>query len=268
MFIDSHAHLFFEDFQSDLPQVLEKIVKAQVDTVINIGVDIKTSKKALKQAQDINSIKVYSTIGLHPHDSADSLVFNDNVSMQNIMDELEELYKTSPEKIVGVGECGLDYYSPRNDVIANEVKQSQIQLFKAQIELAKKLNLPLVIHCRDAWDEIFEYLDDSISGVFHCWSGSYQDAQKALGLGFFISFAGNITYPKAQNLRQVASLLPLDRILIETDSPFLSPQDKRGQRNDPTSVVQIAQTIAEIKNLKLTEIANKTSQNAKILFKI
>lgn len=263
--IDSHAHLYWPDYDKDFDEVIKRSVETGLTHIINIGVDLDSSKKALNQAQKVVSLKVYSTIGLHPTDTSNTRL--------STIDDLEALYRKSPERIIGVGECGLDYYHVSKD---HERKRQRL-LFRAQIELAKKLNLPLIIHCRDAhstssgpsaWDEIFEFLDNTLTGVFHCWSGSYQDAQKALSLGFYISFAGNITYPNANNLRQVASLIPLNRILIETDSPFLSPQDKRGQRNDPTSILQIAQTIAQIKNLNLLDVAKATTQNTKNLFKI
>lgn len=265
--IDSHAHLYWPDYEKDFDQVIKRAVDAGLTHIIDIGVDLKTSQKALKQAKEITKLQVYSTIGLHPHDAADSLPLSSNVSIQTITNQLENLFRRSPKNIVAVGECGLDYYAPTTP-LPEPAKTQQEMLFKAQVGLAKKLNLPLVIHCRDAWNEIFDFLDNSLTGVFHCWSGSYQDAKQALALGFYISFAGNITYPKAHNLRQVAQLIPLDKILIETDSPFLSPEGKRGQRNEPANVLEVAETIAQTRSISRNQVIETTSNNTIHLFNL
>ncbi len=266
--IDSHTHLYWESFQQDFEEVLDRAIGVGVTHIINIGVDLETSQKAIKQALrqaqgKQGSIKIYATVGYHPNDAADSLPHLDDVSIHKTIGDLENLCKDFPKKIVAIGECGLDYFSAP----PSPARDSQRQLLTAQVELAKRLNLPLVIHCRDAWDEIFSYLNNT-KGVFHCWSGTIEDAQKALDLGYYISFAGNITYPKADNLRDVAKVVPLDRILIETDSPFLSPQGKRGERNEPANVLEVAKTIAEVKGITLEEVISQTVENTKKLFNI
>lgn len=270
--IDSHAHLYWEDYQQDFDAVIQRALDAGLTHIINIGVDLKTSKKALKQAQQIKQLKVYCTIGIHPGDYLDSPSLLDDESIHKMLKQLEQLYRGAPDKIKAVGECGLDYYFPTNPPTDNTKNQQRL-LFNTQIELAKKLHLPLVIHCRDAWEEVFNCLTlhpkgAKLQGVFHCWSGSYQDAQKVLSLGFYISFAGNITYPKAHSLRQIAQLTPLDRILIETDSPFLSPQEQRGRRNEPANLIAVAKTITEVRGISLQQVTRQTSQNTKQLFRI
>lgn len=274
--IDSHAHLYWQSYDQDLNEVLDRAIDVGITHIINIGVDLETSQKAIKQAIEIKRLKVFSTVGYHPNDAADSLPHLDDVSIHNIMGDLENLCKQSPEKVVAIGECGLDYFetppSPLSQFTqtqdkGDQTKDTQRQLLTAQVELAKKLNLPLIIHCRDAWDEIFSFLEGT-RGVFHCWSGTIDDAKKALELGYYISFAGNVTYPKAENLREVAKEVPLDKILIETDSPFLSPQDKRGERNEPANVLEVAKTIAEVKGVSLEEVVSQTTENTKKLFNI
>ncbi len=276
--IDSHAHLYWDSFQEDFEEILDRALQAGMTAIINIGVDLETSQKAIKQASEIGKIKTFATVGYHPNDAIDSLPHLDDVSIHKLMEDLENLCKNSPEKVVAIGECGLDYYqappSPfskfnqvqdRKD--SGQARMTQIAVLKAQVELAKQLNLPLVIHCREAWDEIFDYLEGT-QGLFHCWSGTLEEAQKALDLGFYISFAGNITYKKADNLREVAKQIPLERILIETDSPFLSPEGKRGQRNEPANVLDVAKTIAKVRGMPLEEVIQITAENTKELFKI
>lgn len=267
MLIDSHAHLYFPGLLEDFEGVLKRAIGAGVNYIINIGTDIETSQKALAQAKQAleNNIQIYSTIGIHPHDVIDSLT---NTSIQEFINQLEQLYLNNKEKIIAVGECGLDFStSPQDDT-----KNIQIKLFKAQIDLAKKLNLPLIIHCRDAWDEMLNHLcftsDVVHNGVFHCYSGDLEITKRVLNTPLFISFAGNITYPKNEGLRESAKIIPLDRILLETDSPFLAPQKYRGKTNEPSFVTEVAKCLSEIKNISLEELVNQTNQNSMKLFNI
>ena len=262
--IDSHAHLYWESFQQDFESIIDRAVESNLTHIINIGVDLESSSQAVNQAREVKRLKVLATIGLHPEEFFSSLPHDYDVWIHDVCSKLEELYNDSPDKVVAIGECGLDYYhlpSPANI-------EPQKQLFKAQVELARKLNLPLVIHCRESWDDIFEHLDSNLTGVFHCWSGDLKAAQRALDLGFYISFAGNLTYKNAHTLRHVAQQIPLDRILVETDCPFLSPEGQRGQRNEPANVVEVAKTLAELKGLSSAEIDHQTTQNTLKLLKI
>lgn len=273
MLIDTHSHLYWDSFKPDLDEVLKRAVDAGVNTIINVGVDIEKSQEALDQVKNTNwpsDMVTYSTIGIHPHESV-------KFSSDQI-EKLEQIYKSDPEKVVAVGECGLDYVE-----VDEKEKELQKQLFQAQIDLAKKLNLPLIVHCRDdrstpiksgsknpenseCWDEVINMTKDHF-GIYHCYSGLSQTTNYILqNTKFLISFAATITYPKNEYLREAAKILPLERIVLETDCPFLPPQSKRGQRNEPSSILEIAQLIADIKNISPEEVASQTSANAATVF--
>lgn len=253
--VDTHAHLYWDSFQDDLEEIISRSISAGINTIINVGVDVELSRKALKQVQNkfsnIPKFSAYSTIGIHPHEAT-------KFSYDQI-EELETIYRSAPEKVVAIGECGLDYSDP------SEMKDMQKKLLQAQITLAKKLNLPVIIHCRDAWADIFEFIDGT-RGILHCYSGDIEVTKKALQTDYLISFAGNLTYPKNEYLREVAKLLPLEKIVLETDCPFLPPQSKRGQRNEPDSVLEIAQLIAQLKGISSEEVAAQTTANAGGIF--
>lgn len=259
--VDTHAHLYWDSYKQDFDAVIARAVEAGISTIINIGVDVTTSRKALAQTEGAKRPKdafIYSTIGIHPHESF----------LEGDIAELEKIYLSNPAKIVAVGECGLDFFSTSEAGFDSSEVFAQKKLFQAQIDLAKKLNLPLIVHCREAWDETLEMLRDQ-TAILHCYSGSSLNTNYILhATNLTVSFAANITYPKNEYLREAAKLLPLDRILLETDSPFLAPQSKRGQRNEPSAVLEIAKLIADLKGITLAEVARQTTQNAKRLFKI
>lgn len=292
MLIDTHAHLYWDSYQNDLNEVLKRSKEAGVKTIINVGVDIEKSQEALKQAEEIRDLTFYSTIGIHPHEvlrlSFDKLRIAQgkpshiDVLIHEDCRKLEQLYNSNPQKVVAVGECGLDFlfennpdYNP-SSLSTDVLKDLQRQLFQSQIDLAKKLNLPLIVHVRDdrsknkenieCWLEALEMVKDHF-GILHCYSG-LPPITDNLPPNFLVSFAANLTYPKNDYLREAAKLLPLKKICLETDSPFLSPQSKRGQRNEPSSVLEIAQLIAELKGVSFEEVANQTTKNVKSLFKI
>lgn len=285
MLIDTHAHLYWEDFEKDFDQVLQRSKEADVTTIINVGVDVEKSKLALNQAEEIKDITLYSTIGIHPHEAFKYL--NDPaVSIQQDINKLEDIYKSNPQKVIGVGECGLDYFFESNpdfipsSISIDQLKDLQIKLFQAQIDLAKKLDLPLIVHIRDdrgknpqnieCWDEVLEMVR-GWRGILHCYSGLEETTKRVLSSefdDFLISFAANITYPKNDYLREAAKFLPLEKICLETDSPFLSPQSNRGQRNEPSSVLEIAQLIGQIKGISVVEVGYQTTQNVKELLRI
>lgn len=263
--IDTHAHLYWDSFKEDFDEMIQRALDAGISTIINVGVDIEKSQVALDQAKNTKwpeGLTVYSTIGIHPHEALQKDIEKD-------VEELEKIYLSNPTKVVAVGECGLDFFSTSAGVgfDSSEVF-AQKKLFQAQINLAKKLNLPLVVHCREAWDETLEMLGDQ-TAILHCYSGLAQTTSYLLqATNFLVSFAANITYPKNEYLREAAKILPLDRILLETDSPFLAPQSKRGQRNEPSAVAEIAQLIADLKGISLEEVASQTTQNTKKVFNI
>ncbi len=279
MLIDTHAHLYWDDYKNDLDEVIERSLDAGVTTIINVGVDVEKSQVAATLNSD--KVKSYSTIGIHPHEAI-KYSSDPDVSIQKDTEKLEQIYQNNTGKVVAVGECGLDYYLDRNDIYPDitlpndQIKKGQRQLFQAQIELAKKLGLPLIVHCRDdrsqnpenseAWDEVLEMIGDR-STVLHCYSGLEKTTQKVLNMpNVLISFAGTITYPKNEYLREAAKILPLEKIVLETDCPFLPPQSKRGQRNEPSAVLEIAQLIADIKGVSLEKVSSQTTANAKKLF--
>src|SRR3989344_4168302 len=285
--IDTHAHLFWDKFQHDLDAVVTDAVKAGVTTIINVGVDVETSELALKQIQGklgwTPNLETYSTIGIHPHEAIKYPVDPD-VSIQKDMNRLEDIHYSNTSKVIAVGECGLAFLldnnpdAPSSTLSKDEIKALQLKLFKAHIELAKKLKLPLLIHIRDdrtkneqnteAFNEAFKLIEGS-KGIFHCYSGFSETTNYILqNTKFLISFAGNLTYPKNYFLREDLVNIPLDRIVVETDCPFLPPQMMRGQRNQPANILEVVKTIALAKNLSEEEVAKVTYKNTKSLFKI
>ena len=212
MIIDTHAHLDFPDYKSDLDSVLIRAKEADVGCIINVGTNLSASKKSVGLAHQFNN--VYASIGIHPHDAM-------KVSEQD-WKTLESLVKES--KVVAIGETGLDYYRNRSP------HEDQQRIFRKHLALAKAHNLPVIIHSRDASSDCLkileEYKNGTLKGVVHCFSGTMETAKKCIALGLYISFAGPITFSNAQNLREVAKSVPVERLLLETDSPFLSPQPK------------------------------------------
>ncbi len=287
MLIDTHAHLFWESYEGDLQEVINRAVDAGVNAVINIGVDVKTSRIAADLKTDNPKMKFYSSIGIHPHEA---YLYADDQKLAEDIAALEQIYLKNPEKVIGIGECGLDYlvnpnFNPHNltmseapDFAVEQLKQLQRKLFKAQIELAKKLNLPILIHCRDdrsqnfqnmqCWDEVVQLTKDW-KGIYHCYSGLLPTTNYIIhNTNFLVSFAGNITYPKNDYLKEAVKIIPLERIVLETDCPFLPPQSIRGGRNEPSSVKEIAQTIGQLKNIPTEKVAEQTTENFKKLFNI
>ncbi len=278
MLVDTHAHLFWDSYKDDLDQVIQNCLKNNVTTVINIGIDITLSEKAAKLESD--KIKFYSSIGIHPEEATKYDTSSPEDSIQTDMDILEKIYQENKGKVIGVGECGLDYLFAQDKKWPSpeQIKEFQRLLFKSQINLAKKLNLPLLIHVRDdrsenpelieAWDEAVEMVGNHPT-VLHCYSGLMPTTKKSLVKGnILISFAGNLTYKKNEYLREAVKVIPLEKILLETDSPFLPPQSIRGKRNEPSYVLEVAKNIAEIKRISLDEVADKSTENFKRFFNL
>ena len=253
--VDSHAHLEFPQFDEDRAAVLERAREAGVVTLLAIGSG--TGPERLDAALPFAEAHdwIYATIGIHPHEA--------RLATEEHFRKLDELARHP--RVIAWGEIGLDYHydhSPR------EVQHS---VFRRQLAQASAAKLPIVIHCREAWADCLEMLEQEwratcLGGILHCFSGSLDDARRGLEMGFLVSFAANVTYPKAQGLRDVARELPLDRLLIETDSPFLAPQGRRGKRNEPAFVVEVARTLASVRNLDIGEIAATTTANFRRFF--
>ena len=255
--IDSHAHIDFPQFAEDRDAMLQRAREAGVQTLLAIGTGPGPEKldAAIPFAEQCDWI--YSSIGIHPHEAKDAE-----------SQHFEELTRLAQHpKVIAWGEIGLDYFydhSPR---------EVQADVFCRQMELARVAKLPIIIHCRDAWDDCLALLEQhwkptGLGGILHCFTSTLEHAQRGLGMGFLISFAGNSTYPKAQNIRDVAKELPLENILIETDAPFLAPQPYRGKRNEPAYVAEVAKTLANVRNLPPEEIAAITASNFRRFFGI
>jgi TatD DNase family protein len=252
MLVDTHCHIADPEFDADREEVLRRAQEAGVEYVISVGCDLVSSRRAVAFAQRLPW--VFATVGVHPHE-AKKIGEGDAALLKDL---------ARHPKVVAYGEIGLDFYydhSPRS---------VQMERFAEQIGIAASLQLPLVIHTRDAWEETFKILADQgagrLGGVFHCFTGGPEQAARALAMGFMVSFSGIITFPKAEGIRSAARETPLDRILIETDSPYLAPQGYRGKRNEPGHVRWVAQEIAEVKQIPLEEVASVTTRNARSLF--
>lgn len=252
---DTHTHLNLKHFDEDRDAIFEKIFATGVEKLVIPSVDEETIKTSLELTEKYAG-KVFSAVGYHPEDG---LKWNEN--------SIELLKKSAKNKgVVAIGEIGLDYYWDTTP------KEIQHQIFKEQINLALELDLPMIIHTRDSLDDTMKILKENnaqkVGGVFHCFSGDLAFAKEAIEIGFYISFAGNITFKNAGALREVAKEIDLKHILIETDSPYLTPMPNRGKRNDSSYVKYVAEKIAELKNLSVEEVASTTYENALKLFKI
>ena len=252
MLIDSHAHLEMKEFDNDRNEVIERAKLAGVDFIVTVGTNLSLSRKAVSLAGQYENI--YATIGVHPHDVGKI----DNKTY----DDLKELARQ--KKVVAYGEIGLDFF--RN--IAPQAQQ--IEKFGEQLQLAKELNLPVIIHDRDAHDQSLQMVKASglHSGVFHCFSGDYEMAKRCLDWGFYLSVPGVVTFNKAKTIQNVVKHVPLSMLLLETDCPYLTPDPYRGKRNEPAYIVQTAKKVAEIKGLPWEEVAAVTAQNTLNIFHI
>ncbi len=248
MLIDTHSHLDDEQYNNDREEVIERARQNGVDKIINVSFDLVSAKKAVGLAQKHENI--FAAVGCHPKSQEESgYIFNKN----------DFLAIAQQPKVVAIGECGLELKNPGD-------LASQQEIFQTQIDLAKQLNLPLVIHCRNAHQEMIEILGKAgkVKGVIHCFSGSWQSAQRYLEMDFYLSFNGIITY--AGDYDKVVKNMPLERLLLETDCPYLAPAPLRGQRNEPAHVKYVAQRVAEIRGEPVEKIAAITTQNARDLF--
>ena len=253
MIFDSHAHYNDERFEEDRDELIKKIYSEDVTKIINAGYSLESSIKAIEIAKDYNFM--YVTAGISPNDI-------DDFKEENL-EKIEELAKN--KKVVAIGEIGLDYHwNTENKVLQKHV-------FISQIEIANKLNIPIVIHTREAIYDTLDILKSNRcnkNGVFHCCPLNVDLVREGLKLGFYISFAGPVTFKNSKNADEIIKMVPLDKILIETDSPYLSPEPLRGKRNDSRNVKYIAEKIANFKALGIEEIAQTTYNNAKEIFKI
>jgi len=254
MFIDTHAHLFFPNFEKDIHDVIIRAIDAGIDYIIVPGTDIITSIKAIELADKYELI--YAAVGVHPHDTKSW--------DESYIPKLEEI--ANHKKVVAIGEIGLDYYydfSPR---------EKQLVAFEAQIELALKLKLPVIVHNRESNNDVMaiarKYKDSGLHAQFHCFAGSVEDARELVEMHHFLSFPGNVTFKNMDSIRKVVSRIAVENLLLETDCPFMTPVPRRGQRNEPAYIKLVAEKIAEIHNLTTEDVGRTTSYNAHKLFGI
>lgn len=260
MLIDSHAHIDLPTFDRDREQVLARARQGGVRAVINIGLDAKSSRASLEMAKQYDG--VFTTVGFHPHEA--SKMGDDDLKA------LGELAQDA--KVVAVGEIGLDFYRNLSS------RKSQVEAFRKQLDLAVELGLPVVVHCRQAHQEVFDILSDWVRstlsagrlrrGVIHCFNADIELALRYIEIGFYISLAGSVTYPSAGELLEVAREIPLDRLLLETDAPFLAPQAYRGKRNEPSYVALIAEKVAQVRQVPREVVAGAAAKNTISLFRL
>lgn len=254
MLIDSHVHLDDKRFNRDRDSIIKGLKDDGIEMVINIGADLQTSIASVSLAEKYDN--VYAVVGVHPH------------SAKEVDNSTIEILKSfaSREKVLAIGEIGLDYHYD------NSPRDVQRKWFVEQLKLAKEVNLPVVIHTREAAQETFEILkeaqDGTLRGVLHCYSGSVEMALEYIKLGFYISIAGPVTFNNSRVLKDVVKAIPLDKLLVETDCPYLTPEPNRGKRNEPAYVKYVAGEIADIKGISFEKLAEATNKNTKDLFNI
>ncbi|MFI8578148.1 TatD family hydrolase [Rossellomorea aquimaris] len=254
MLFDTHVHLNAEQFDEDLEEVISRAREAGVEKMVVVGFDRPTINRAMELIEQYEFL--YASIGWHPVDAID--MKDEDLAW------IEEL--SNHPKVVAIGEMGLDYHWDKSP------KDVQKEVFRKQIHLAKKVKLPIVIHNRDATQDIVDILREEgaeeVGGIMHCFSGSPEIAQECVDMNFYISLGGPVTFKNAKKPKEVAKEIPLEKLLIETDCPYLAPHPNRGKRNEPAYVKLVAEQIAELKEVSLEEVENITTENAKKLFNI
>ena len=254
---DSHAHYDDEKFDSDRHEVIEAIYASGVTKFVSAGYSLESTQKGIELSKEYNYI--YATAGISPND-----IPEDNKKVEEQLNKIEELAKKN-NKVVAIGEIGLDYYWNKDNI------ELQKYVFNKQIEIANKLNLPIMIHTREAIMDTIEIIKNTEfvkPGIFHCCPLNKDLVLQGLKKGFYISFAGPITFKSSKNANEIINMVPFENILIETDSPYLSPEPNRGKRNDSRNVIYMAKKIAEVKNVDLETVASITYKNAMKVFGI
>ena len=253
--VDSHAHVDVSDFDADRDAMLARAQSAGIGMMLAIGNGPEVEKLGAAVPYAEQHDWIFASAGIHPHEARHATDAH--------YEELDRLARHP--RVIAWGEIGLDYHydhSPRD---------IQARVFRRQLGQARAAKTPIVIHCREAWPDCLKILDEDwrssgLGGIFHCYAGTIEEARRGMEMGFLVSFAGNVTYPKAQNLRDVARQIPLDRLLVETDSPFLAPLPHRGKRNEPAYVAEVARTIANVRDLATDEVARAAAENFRRFF--
>jgi len=253
MLFDSHAHIDDEKFDIDREEVIQRAIDNGVTGIINVGASMESSARSIALAEEYEGI--YAAVGIHPHDAKDALDT-----------DYEQLVRwTALEKVVAIGEIGLDYYY---DFSPREVQRS---VFIHQLDVARQTNMPFIIHDRDAHGDLLEILKKEakgLKGVLHCFSGSLEMANEVIRMGLYVSIAGPVTFKNAAKLPEIVTKVPLEYLLVETDSPYLTPQPYRGKRNEPAYVKLVAEQVANLRGIEMDVLAKATSENVKKLFGI
>ncbi|GKW47710.1 TatD family hydrolase [Planococcus sp. NCCP-2050] len=254
MFIDTHVHLNADQYDEDLQEVIDRALENNVTKMIVIGFDRKTIERAMDLTEKYEFI--YAVVGWHPVDAIDCTPED--------LQWIEEL--AAHPKVVGIGETGLDYHWDKSP------KEVQQEVFRKQIQLAKKVQLPIIIHNREATEDVLRILKEEkaeeVGGVMHCFSGSVETARESIDMNFMISLGGPVTFKNAKKPKEVAELIPIEHLMIETDAPYLAPHPYRGKRNEPSYVPLVAEEIARLKGLTVEEVGEKTTKNAERFFKL
>ena len=254
MFIDTHVHLNADQYEEDLQEVINRALEAKVNKMVVIGFDRVTIERAMKLIEEYSFI--YAVVGWHPVDAIDCT--------EEDLKWIESL--AAHEKVVGIGEMGLDYHWDKSP------KDVQQALFRKQIRLAQKVNLPIIIHNRDATEDVIRILQEEeahlTGGIMHCYGGSVETAKQCIEMNFMISLGGPVTFKNAKKPKEVATEIPLEYLLIETDAPYLAPHPHRGKRNEPAFVTLVAEEIARLKGITVEEVAEATTKNAEKFFHI
>mgnify|MGYP001148868164 CR=1 FL=1 len=251
MLVDSHAHIQLSQFDRDRHDVLQRAKSAGIEQILVVGFDLKTSQQAVELA--MNTENLWATVGMHPHDAKDLT--------NAAMDTFRRL--ADHPKVIALGEMGLDYY---RDLSPRSIQKTA---FEQQLDLAEELDMPIIVHNREAYHDILPILRSRkgrISGVLHCFSGDVDIMKQTLDIGFHIGIGGPVTYKKSDDLQTVAKQVPANRLLIETDCPWLAPQFRRGKRNEPSYVISVVERIAELRGMPTEEIGQITTQNFVTLF--
>lgn len=255
MIVDTHCHLIDEAFDKDREEVVKEAINQGIEKMIVPSTSLKESREVVEWSEVVGG--VFGLVGVHPEE----VINNQKVEIEGLRELAEN------ESAVGIGEIGLDFYWDKE----KESKSRQMKIFEKQMKIASELDLPVVIHMREAQSEIEEVLsrlEELPRGQFHCWSGDKEFLRLVLERDFYVSFAGNVTYPKAERLRKLAKMVPVEKLLLETDSPYLSPQERRGSRNVPENVIIIGRFLAELFDVSEKELFKKTRQNTRELFNI
>lgn len=286
--IDTHAHVNFQAFQDDAREVIDRALKSGV-AMINVGTNYKTSVKSVKLAEEVGD-GMWAAIGVHPihlaKEITESATFDGKEysfkTKSEVFDKRPYFQLAQSEKVIAVGESGLDYFHLDDfkapDMTAAEFVELQKETLYEILGFAREIKRPNIFHCRDAYDDFAKLVEEfghnetgaeePVRGVVHCFTGTMEQAEKILDLGLYIGFTGIVTFPNAKSLQEIAKRVPLDRMLLETDCPFLAPQPVRGKRNEPMYVKYVAEKIAELKGITFEEVAAQTVKNTKTLFKI